>query len=137
MSNTDTIGAIYSAFGTGDFESILSHLADEIDWESWADNRGQQAGLPWLQLRRGKDEVLEFFNFTTTMGLNRFDVISMMEGTDQVAAEVVIGCKYFTDEEVHLWNFNDEGKVTRMRHYVDTAKHIAGYEGSLSGSMSG
>jgi hypothetical protein len=29
------------------------------------------------------------------------------------------------DEELHLWTFDDAGRVTALRHYVDTAKHIA------------
>lgn len=62
------------------------------------------------------------------MGINHFDVLSILEGDNQVAAEVVIGCNYFLDEEVHLWNFNAASKVTRMRHYTDTAKHIAGFK---------
>jgi uncharacterized protein len=32
-----------------------------------------------------------------------------------------------TDEELHLYSLNDEGKVSRMRHYVDTAKQIKSY----------
>jgi hypothetical protein len=26
---------------------------------------------------------------------------------------------------VSLWTFGDDGLITRMRHYVDTAKHMA------------
>jgi ketosteroid isomerase-like protein len=26
---------------------------------------------------------------------------------------------------MHLWTFNEDGKVRRLRHYTDTAKHIA------------
>jgi hypothetical protein len=33
------------------------------------------------------------------------------------------------DEEVHLWALDDSQQVTRLRHYVDTAKHIAAYAG--------
>jgi hypothetical protein len=29
------------------------------------------------------------------------------------------------DEELHLWTFDEHQQVVRMRHYVDTAKHIA------------
>jgi hypothetical protein len=29
-----------------------------------------------------------------------------------------------TDEELHLYSLNDEGRINRMRHYVDTAKRI-------------
>jgi hypothetical protein len=30
---------------------------------------------------------------------------------------------------MHLWTFNDDGKVSRLRHYTDTAKHIAALKG--------
>ena len=36
------------------------------------------------------------------------------------------GCS-ITDEELHLYTLNDEGRITRMRHYVDTAKQIKAY----------
>ena len=56
---------------------------------------------------------------------------------NQVAVEFVIATKLlafgggaYRDEEMHLWTFNDEGKVTRLRHYTDTAKHIAAYTGA-------
>jgi uncharacterized protein len=46
-----------------------------------------------------------------------------------VAAEFVIeatppGGFRYRDEEMHLWTFGPDGKVTRLRHYLDTAKHI-------------
>jgi len=31
----------------------------------------------------------------------------------------------FADEEIHLWTFDESGRVVRLRHYLDTAKHIA------------
>ncbi|MCV4754620.1 hypothetical protein OFC37_34675, partial [Escherichia coli] len=49
----------------------------------------------------------------------------------QVAAEVLIEFEvpatggHVRDEEVHLWTFDGSGKVVRVRHYADTAKHIA------------
>lgn len=49
-----TATAIYEAFGRGDIPTILSHMADDIKWEQWADNTAQQAGVPWLQARHGK-----------------------------------------------------------------------------------
>ena len=59
-----------------------------------------------------------------------FRVLSIMAGDHQVAAEFVIEADipstggHYRDEEMHLWTFNAEGKVTRLRHYTDTAKHI-------------
>jgi hypothetical protein len=28
---------------------------------------------------------------------------------------------------LHLWTFDDQGKVVRMRHYIDTAQHLAAH----------
>jgi hypothetical protein len=36
-------------------------------------------------------------------------------------------------EEIHLWTFDDSGKVAGLRHYTDTAKHIKAAKGSLAG----
>jgi ketosteroid isomerase-like protein len=39
----------------------------------------------------------------------------------------VPGGGHYRDEEIHLWTFDDVGKVTGLRHYTDTAKHIAAW----------
>lgn len=65
------------------------------------------------------------------MPIKDFQVLAMMAGGNQVAVEVVIEAEvpstggHFRDEELHLWTFDSSGKVIRMRHYTDTAKHIA------------
>jgi uncharacterized protein len=128
MSNLATIQALYEDFGKGDIPAILDKLADNVEWESWEDNRAQQAGVPWLQNKTGKAGVVEFFQVVSTLGVNRFEVLSLLEGKNQIAAEVVIGTESYVDEEIHLWDFDADGKITRMRHYVDTAKHIAAAE---------
>ncbi|MEZ4622295.1 MAG: nuclear transport factor 2 family protein [Caldilineaceae bacterium] len=126
-----TATAIYEAFGRGDIPTILSHMADDVQWEAWADNSAQQAGVPWMQPRQGKAGVLEFFQVLGGMTIKEFQVLSMMAGDNQVAAEFVIEVDlpssggHYRDEELHLWTFNDAGQVIRLRHYTDTAKHIA------------
>jgi uncharacterized protein len=134
MSNPNYISIvtqIYDAFGKGDVPTILGHLADDVQWEQWADNTAQAAGVPWLQARQGPTGVVEFFKAMGALTLKDFQVLSLMAGSNQVAAEFVIEADVpgtggtFRDEEIHLWTFNDVGKVTRLRHYADTAKHIA------------
>lgn len=133
MSNIETVKAIYEAFGKGDIPFILSCLDDNVEWDSWTvENSAQKADIPWMKKRIGKDDVAEFFKVTGTMGIFQFDILSFMEGENQVTAEIVVGSKYFTDETLHLWTFNNEGKITRMRHYIDTAKHIAANEKYLA-----
>jgi ketosteroid isomerase-like protein len=129
--NLETVKAIYAAFGRGDIPAILDTLADNVAWESWADNSAARAGVPWLQPRSGKAGAAEFFGLIgSTLVVKEFRVLALMDGGDQVAAEIVVECDvspsggHYRDEEMHLWTFDAAGKVSRLRHYVDTAKHI-------------
>lgn len=129
-SNIETAQAIYEAFGKGDIATVLTHIADDAKWESWADNSVQKHNVPWLKPRFGKEGAKEFFGIISQLNLLDFQIHSMMEGRNQVAVEVSLQtdstplCESFRDEEIHLWTFNDEGKVSRLRHYADTYKHI-------------
>ena len=131
-----TVGKIYQAFGQGDIPTILTHMADDVQWEAWADNSAQKAGVPWLQARQGKDGVLAFFQVLGGMPVKDFQILSLMAGGNQVAAEFVIEVEvpatggHYRDEEIHLWTFNEAGQVIRLRHYTDTAKHIAAATGN-------
>jgi ketosteroid isomerase-like protein len=128
--NAATVASIYGAFGRGDVPAILAALSEDVRWEEWADNRAQTSGVPWLQLRHGKAGALEFFALAGQFKIHEFQVLSLLAGGHQVVAEVVIdatvptGARY-RDEELHLWTFDEAGKVVRLRHYVDTAKQIA------------
>jgi ketosteroid isomerase-like protein len=133
MSNLPTVNAIYEAFGRGDAPAILDVMADDVAWEHWPDNTAQRAGVPAMKARSGKDGVAEFFAVVGTMGITDFQVLNMMEGGDQVAVSFAIetdvpGGGHYRDEEIHLWAFDAEGRVCGLRHYTDTAKHIAAWK---------
>ena len=113
--------------------AILDLMADNVAWQQWDDNSAQKAGLPSLQARSGKDGVAEFFAVVATMAITDFQVLNLMEGGHQVAVTFVIesdvpGGGHYRDEEIHLWTFNDAGRVCGLRHYTDTAKHIAAWK---------
>jgi ketosteroid isomerase-like protein len=136
MDHLTTVKTIYEAFGTGDVPTIMEWLADDVRWDEWADNFAQKAGVPWLQARSGKAGALAFFQYVGgNMQVTDFQVLALMAGENQVAAEIVIevavpnGGGHYRDEELHLWTFNEAGKVVRLRHYTDTAKHIAAANG--------
>jgi ketosteroid isomerase-like protein len=128
--NLATVQGIYEAFGKGDVPGLLDPLADDVALEEWGENHAQRAGVPWLQERHGRDGAGEFFALAGAWEIHDFQVLSMMAGGDQVVVEVLMdatpaGGSHFRDEELHLWTFGADGKVKRLRHYVDTAKHIA------------
>lgn len=128
--NLDTVNAIYQAFGRGDVPVILALLSDQVSWEEWADNSAQRAGVPTLLPRRGPEGVMAFFRAVAEVQIHEFKVLDVIGGEGQVAAEVLIDFSVpatgvrVRDEELHLWTFGADGKIVRLRHYVDTAKHI-------------
>jgi uncharacterized protein len=131
-ANLEIVGGIYEAFGRGDIEFILDKIADDCAWESWLDNHGQNAGIPPMKPRHGRAGVAKFFEYVATMQIQDFQVLDMLASDQQVAVEVQISIAMpdggsVTDEEVHLYSLNGEGKISRMRHYVDTAKQIQAY----------
>jgi uncharacterized protein len=131
-ANLAVVGAIYEAFGRGDMDFILDQISDDCAWESWLDNHGQAAGLRPMQPRHGRDGVAEFFAYVATMQIEDFQVLDMLASDRQVVVEVQITIAMpdgdtFTDEELHLYSLNNEGRISRMRHYVDTAKQIEAY----------
>jgi len=131
-ANLALVGGIYEAFGRGDIDFILDQVADDCAWESWLDNHGQKAGIPPMTPRHGRAGVAEFFAYVATMEIQDFQVLDMLASDRQVVVEVQIsialpGGGSVTDEELHLYSLNDAGRISRMRHYVDTAKQIKAY----------
>lgn len=129
-----TIGALYSAFARGDIPAVLDMLAEDVRWEDWTDSFAQRADVPWLRRRAGREGAADFFGIVGGFDIGEFAVLSIMAGESQVVAEISIdaavpGGGRFRDEELHLWSFDGSGKISRMRHYVDTAKHIAAANG--------
>lgn len=127
--NAATVAAIYAAFGRGDVPAILDHLADDVAWEDWPANEAQRAGVRHLLPRRGVREAAEFFTVIGGWTVRDFAVLDVIGDGRQVVAEVRAAFDLpdggrFADEELHLWTFDAAGRVTRFRHYVDTAKHI-------------
>ena len=111
------------------FPPCSNGLRRTSQWESWGDNTAQQAGVPWFERQQGREGALRFFEMVGGWEIREFSVLAIMEGGNKVAAEIVMdavptGGEPYRDEEMHLWDFNDEGLVTRLRHYTDTAKHM-------------
>ncbi len=85
-----------------------------------------------MKPRHGPAGVAEFFAYVATMQIKDFQVLDMLASDRQVVVEVQISIAMpdggnLTDEELHLYSLNEEGRIRRMRHYVDTAKQIKAY----------
>jgi ketosteroid isomerase-like protein len=128
MSNAQTVQEIYEAFGRSDIPAILERVSPDVAWESWETER--DTSIPWLQPRSGRDGVEAFFANVAQWQIRDFRVLDVIGDGRQVVVEVSMDATTpnggdVRDEELHLWTFDDDGLVTRMRHYVNTAMHAA------------
>jgi hypothetical protein len=93
-----------------------------------------QGFYAYLQPQTGPTGVAEFFAAVAELQIHDFGAGDMLASATQVAIEVTIDASTpaggrFRDEELHLWTLDQGGQVVRMRHDVDTAKHIAAAAG--------
>lgn len=132
MSNKQTILEIYDAFGRGDVPAILEKLSDQVEW----DYSGDSDEVPWLIHRRGKEDVLNFFEAVGELEFNELKPKEFLEGEDLVVVLLDIDAVYqktgkgFAETDaVHLWRFDRDGRVSGFRHGVDTYRHHLAYRG--------
>lgn len=132
MSNLGTVQKIYEYFGQGNVPAILDLLAETVDWEYG----GGSTDVPWLQKREGRAAVGPFFQALTAMEFHRFEPKTLLEKGNIVVALVDLeatvratGKRVVEEDEVHLWHFDAEGKVSRFRHRADTYLQWAAFHG--------
>ena len=89
-NNASIVSSMYEAFSKGDIPAVIDHLADDVQWEQWSDNSAQQAGVPWLQARSGKEGAGAFFNVVGGFNFKDFRVLLIMANENKVAAEIVL-----------------------------------------------
>ena len=133
MSNLDKVQDIYKAFGEGDIPRILSYLSPSVEWEYGVN----VTSVPWLQPRRGPEEVGKFFESLAAVEFHRFTVKHIVGSDDPIIALVDLegtvkatGQRVVEDDETHIWYFDSSGKVIRFRHRVDTLQHQMAYNPS-------
>jgi uncharacterized protein len=126
MSNVQTVQRLYDAFGQGDIPTILSFLAETVQWEYGM----LDVGVPWLQPRKGRAEVPKFFESLNALQLQKFQPKIFLENSNVVVALIDVAFivkstsrPVVEEDEVHIWHFDSEGRVIRFCHKVDTHQH--------------
>ena len=132
MSNLATVQGIYAAFRRGDVPAILDCLAEDVEWEYGPSS----TNVPWLQPRRGRAEVVKFFEALAAVDFARLEATAFFESGSTVvvlfqleATVKATGRRVVEEDEVHIWHFDAAGKAARFRHRVDTLQHQLAFEG--------
>ena len=125
MENVKVLKSLYDAFGRGDIPTVLGLMSPGIKWYEAESNPYRPSGEAWV----GPDAILN--NLFARMGAE-WDGFSIHTRSFYGAGDSVIveGRYSGTDKPTgksndvqvcHVWDVND-GQVTRVQQYVDTAK---------------
>ncbi len=126
----DTVMAFMGAVGSGDMDTVLSLMHDDMVWQ----NEGDKA-MPWIGPWNGKEEILAFLpvfgeNFTTTAWENTdafalgdtVAVFGKMNGITTKSGKEIGDFTFalrakVRDGQVVLWNwFEDSYAVSKAYH---------------------
>jgi ketosteroid isomerase-like protein len=133
MSNAQTVQNIYAAFFRRDVPAILETLAPDVEWE----HPGTGHGVPWLEPRRGRDQVAGFFRvLAEQLEFEKFAPKTVLEVPGIVVALIELeskvkatGRRITERDEAHIWHFDERGRVSKFRHVVDTHQHVLAFRG--------
>ena len=126
--NIETARQLYQAFGSGDVQTILDRVTDDVDWSTDA----AIESAPWYGARHGKEEVAGFFEAIGKTGpVTEFTPLAFAGNDD---GDVMVFIRYAftasaTGKQVtmnmhHYFRFRD-GKACFVRSSEDTAQVAA------------
>jgi len=126
VNHVETVQQMYGAFAKGDVPAILAHLATDVEWEYGVNS----TDVPWLQPRRGRDQVVGFFQALAAIEFHTFVPTTFLSNGDVVVVLLNINATVRATgkaveevDEVHIWRFNSQGQVAQFRHRADTHLH--------------
>src|SRR5262245_61102542 len=123
-TNTQIVQDAYASFGRGDIASVLSRLADDVDWQPVY---GAASYVPTAGRRAGKAAVAEFF--TTLSKAISFSLFEPREFIAEGDRVTVLGRSEGTalptgravkTDWVMIFTLRN-GKVTHFREFADSA----------------
>lgn len=132
LKNLETVKQIYAAYTRADATFILNHLSEDVDWGT----DSVVTEIPWYAIRRGRDAVKSFFTaLVEHVEVSEFTPGEYMESPSHVAVCLTFNLKLkkngkrVTMRAIHLWTFDDRGRVLRYRAFEDTAAIEAAWRG--------
>lgn len=130
QANVQTVQALYAAFGRGDVPAMLGLLSEDVVW----DHDTPSFGMPWYEPRTGHAGVAQFFSeLARHTVIHRFEPFNFLVGGNQVAVplhlEIEVKGRRIADLEIHLFTFDDAGRISRFAHVLDRHAQVSAWRG--------
>ena len=128
QENTRLVQQCYENFKTGDIQSLLNLLSDDISWEL-----PEIENVPFSGRRQGREQVGQFFaTVAESQDVLQFEPQEFIAEGDKVVSLgsyrwlVKATEREFTSKWVHVFTVRD-GKIVAFLEYTDTAAAAAAY----------
>ncbi len=135
QQNTALVQKLYEAFGKGDLQTILNHLADDVDWSL----EGPEI-IPFAGKRKGIAQVTGFFEaLATTLTDPKLTIEVFVAQGDVVATRGRFGGtvkatgKSLEGPIGHFFTIRN-GKVSHLVDFGNTAAMAAAYQATSAAS---
>jgi len=122
INNEETVRGVYASFITGDVDTIMSYLHDDVVWSHPAVG----SNIPIAGDYKGKEGVLQFFddvvNSVDVLGQEVFNVVGAGDlyvalGYEKMRVQSTD--KVYGSNWAHVFTFKD-GKIIRFEEFIDT-----------------
>ena len=127
--NEKVVREIYEAIGRGDVAEVLARMKEDARWDF---NVGP-SDVPWHAPATGPEEIQKFLGeFVENVTLTAFEPRRFIASGDDVVVDVHLAYtvkrtgKLVDLDQLHWWSLND-WRVTRLRHFEDTAQVISAW----------
>jgi ketosteroid isomerase-like protein len=127
--NVQVIREIYEAFGRGDVAGVLGRVKETALW----DFNVTRSDVPWHVPVTGPVEIQKFLGaFVENVELHAFEPRRFIASEGDVIAHLHLSYtvkktgKRVDEEQLQWWSLAD-GRVTRLRHFEDTAQVVAAW----------
>jgi uncharacterized protein len=122
QENTKLVQQAYENFKSGDIQSVLDLLADDIEWEL-----PNIENVPFSGKRRGREQAGEFFrSLADSQEVQHFEPEEFIAQGDKVVAlghygwRVHATTREFESDWAHVFTIRGD-KIVKFHEYTDTA----------------
>lgn len=129
QENIELVMRVYDTFLRGDMPALMDMFADDIEWQL-----DHSDAVPFAGLRRGKEEVAEFFQLVNeNQHPLQFEPREFVAQEDKVVAlghyvwSVKPTDRTYESDFAEVFRIRD-GKIVRFREYMDTQAAAAAYQ---------
>jgi ketosteroid isomerase-like protein len=129
----------FDALTSGDFETALDTLAEDVEWINYTPVPGYNDDMKWIGSYRGRDAVLETLKvFTGAVDVRFEKLVNLVVDGDQAAGVIhemstVRGTGVEFEIEFIQWLTVRDGRIARWKSYTDPSQIIRALRGDTSG----